>query len=192
MNIFDFMNLEDEVEALESIAWEPNSLEASRYVLRSKKHTLKEKISAWQELIATMPDMPISAKYPSLHSFLRTYIEKVQALTDAFMSSENNAVFAYSVYCDDEWIRDENLYSSYEGVLRAANDDNDLSPKLFSIRKRFLDCPNNTWYAYLSPKLEIMRIENSNSPMSDEDFEILYEVFEEIKNTLNKSEQANG
>jgi hypothetical protein len=91
-------------------------------------------------------------------------------------------VFAYSVYYDDEWIRDENLYSSYEGVLRAANDDNDLSPKLSSIRKRFLDCPNNTWYAYLSPKLEIMRIENSNSPMSDEDFEILYEVFEEIKN----------
>lgn len=169
-----------------------DSLAAAFTIWQSKSHTLLEKISAWEELIAIMPDMPISAKYPSLHSFLRTYIEKVQALTDAFKSSENNAVFAYSVYCDDEWIRDENLYSSYEGVLRAANDDNDLSPKLFSIRKRFLDCPNNTWYAYLSPKLEIMRIENSNSPMSDEDYEILYEVFEEIKNTLNESEQTNG
>lgn len=169
-----------------------DSLAAAFTIWQSKSHTLLEKISAWEELIATMPDMPISAKYPSLHSFLRTYMEKVQALTDAFKSSKNNSVFAYSVYCDDEWIRDENLYSSYEGVLRAANDDNDLSPKLFSIRKRFLDCPNNIWYAYLSPKLEIMRIENSNSPMSDEDYEILYEVFEEIKNTLNESEQTNG
>ena len=192
MNIPDFMNSFDARLHLEATDINPTSLETALAVFESKKHPLKEKISAWEVIIATMPDMPISAKYPSLHSFLRTYIEKVQALTDAFKSSENNSVFAYSVYCDDEWIRDENLYSSYEGVLRAANDDNDFSPKLYSIRKRFLDSPNNTWYAYLSPKLEIMRIENSNSPMSDEDYEILYEVFEEIKNTLNKSEQTNG
>ena len=181
MNIYDFINSEDEIEALGSVANKFNSLEAAWFIFCSNKHTLKEKISAWEELIATTPDMPISENYQSLHAFLLLYIEKVRALADAFKSSENNAVFAYSVYCDGEWIRDENLYSSYDGVLRAAKGDDDLLPELFSIRKRFLDFPNNTWYAYISPKHEIMSIENSNSSMSDENYEILYEVFGEIK-----------
>ena len=181
MNILDFMNSFDARLHLEATDINPTSLETALAVFESKKHPLKEKISAWEVIIATMPDMPISEKHPSLHAFLCLYIEKVRALADTFRSSKNNAVFAYSIYCDDEWIRDDNLYSSYDGVMRAAKDDDDLSPKLFSIRKRFLDFPNNTWYAYLSPKREIMSIENSNCIMPDEDYTILYEVFQSLK-----------
>ena len=154
MNILDFINSFDARLHLEATDINPTSLETALAVFESKIHPLKEKISAWEELIATMPDMPISAKYPSLHLFLKAYIEKVRILAEDFKSSENNSVFAYSVYCDGEWIRDENLYSSYDGVLRAAKGDDDLHPELFSIRKRFLDFPNNTWYAYISPKHE--------------------------------------
>jgi len=186
MNILEFINSKNARRRLKKIEYTPDSLEVAWLIYQSETHTLDEKIASWEELIATMPDMPIpegkeSRAIPRLHKFLRLYIDKARGLAEDFVLSDGGAVFAYSVYCDDEWIRDENLYSSYEGVLRAANDDNDLSPTLFSIRKRFLDFPNNTWYAYLSPKREIMSIENSNCIMPDEDYTILYEVFQSLK-----------
>lgn len=186
MNILEFINSKNARRRLKKIEYTPDSLEVAWLIYQSETHTLDEKIASWEELIATMPDMPIpegkeSRAIPRLHKFLRLYIDKARGLAEDFVLSDGGAVFAYSIYCDDEWIRDENLYSSYEGVLQAMKQDDDLNPALFSIRKRFLDVPHVTIYAYLSPKREIVKIENSNCFMPLEDYEILYGAFDRIK-----------
>ena len=60
MNYTDYINSKDMRAYLKSIGWKPNSLEASWLIFHSKNYTLKEKISAWEDLISTMTDMEIS------------------------------------------------------------------------------------------------------------------------------------
>jgi hypothetical protein len=58
-------------------------------------------------------------------------------------------------------------------------EDDDLGEIVrFSVRKRWPDIPSNTWYCYLTPAREIISIDNSDVHMPDEDYEILYEVFQ--------------
>jgi hypothetical protein len=181
MNYTDYINSKDVREYLASIVWKPNSLEASWFIFHSKNHTLKEKISAWEDLISTMPDMDISENHPSLHVFLQTYIEKVRRLCEAFEKNDGG-IYSYSLYIDGEgWIRDHELYSSYERVLEATEEDDDLGGIVrFSVQKRWPDIPSNTWYCYLSPTREIISIDNSSCIMPDEDYEILYEIFQGV------------
>ena len=69
MNIPDFMNSFDARLHLEATDINPTSLETALAVFESKKHPLKEKISAWEVIIATMPDMPISKKIRAFTHF---------------------------------------------------------------------------------------------------------------------------
>ncbi len=55
MNAFSFINSRDIAAYLKKIHYSFSSLETSWSIYQSSNHTLQEKITAWQEVIATMP-----------------------------------------------------------------------------------------------------------------------------------------
>ena len=183
MNNLEFVNSKDMREHLKKINWQPDAVLSSWLIEKSKNHTLEEKFSAWEELISVCKDTPLPKHNEMrLFEFLKNYIGKTRAHIDEFTTNYNNeAVYSYSVYCEDKgWIRDRIFYSSYENVLRATLEDDDLDSIVsFSIRKDFLDGVKQTETLYLSPSREILKIENSNN-LSEEDFKILYEVFDSM------------
>ena len=183
MKSLEFINSKDVREYLEKINWQPDAVCSAWLIFQSKNHTLDEKFYAWEELMTVCKDAPLPKhNETSLFEFLKNYIEKTRAYIEDFTTNYNNeAVYSYSIYCEGEgWIRDREFYSSYENVLCATLEDDDLDGIVnFSIRKDFIDGAKQTETLYLSPSREILRIENSNN-LPEEDFTVLYEVFDSM------------
>ena len=86
---------------LQRIRYQPTALEAAWLVWQCEMISLEEKYTAWQEIIATLPDCPTDSRTAwlkkaykdSTHAFLRAYIAQQRELTAAFYQTDEPAVY---------------------------------------------------------------------------------------------------
>ena len=160
-----------------------DSIRAAFKIYKSQL-TLDEKISAYESIISKLPDSAIPDSEYRLHEFLKIHIKRTRGLVASFMDTAGG-VYSYSILSDEDgWIEDGELYSSYERVMEVIRADADLDGIIkFRIQKRWIDLPASNWWLDLSPSREVLTADNSCCIMPDEDYEILYGVFEKIKET---------
>ena len=103
MKIHDFINSRDIAEYLKDINYQFSTLECAWLVWQSRKHTLKQKHAAWQEIIDTMPDCSVEArptheKVESLHGYLIDFMKCQNQHADEFFTPRSNAYYLGSAY----------------------------------------------------------------------------------------------
>ena len=89
MDVYRFLNSSCISDHLQGLGYELNAAEAAYIVHQSAPWSLTDKISAWAEIIDTMPDcapLPSGGErcYTSTHALLRDVIELQQLKLDAF------------------------------------------------------------------------------------------------------------
>ena len=169
MNYLDFIDSDTVRTHLKSTDYKPDALTAAYIVWQSKSHTLDEKEAAFLDVIREYEDMPIPEceyypKEPSLHSFLKRYINTQKKSINAFLRDTDAAAYDYSIYYrpDGEWVDDFALYSDFDKLLRAVREemkDNaelgvSYETVLIKVRKRKLNSPYSCEILYLTPELE--------------------------------------
>lgn len=99
MDIFRFINSKDIAEHLRTVGYQVNAFAAACFVEQCINATLGEKLSAWKEIVETMPDCPTAwnlnyKKRESTHGFLREYTALQQRMLDEFTNGKG---FVYVV-----------------------------------------------------------------------------------------------
>lgn len=135
MDILQFINSRDIRAYLRKTGYVFGAMEAAYVVYQSQTATLEEKLAAWQE-IADSEKEPIVLKprkykandepYPTdLQSFLKTYIQTVRQIVDAFCT-ESSAVYTFRYKEKDtalhktDWISDCKSYADFASCQKAA------------------------------------------------------------------------
>ena len=98
--MFRFINSKDIRDYLRQIDYSFTAPEAAFLVWQCRSATLKEKITAWREIIRTIPDCSMGERLnmdemPSIHRFLEQYITLMERLLEIFYCEEH-AVYSYS------------------------------------------------------------------------------------------------
>ena len=117
MNIYEFINSKAIREHCKKISHKFNTVEAAFLVWQSENHTMTEKLSAWQEIVDTMPDMeieerPWTSHFESAHDFIRKYINLVQNTLEDF--NAQGEIMGIRQFLDDE--DDEAVGTAFEGM----------------------------------------------------------------------------
>lgn len=152
--ILEYINSKDIREHLRSINYEFTPVECAFLIYQSNK-TIKQKHSAWKDLIATMPDCPVNnshctAGWNSLHTMLSDYMTFEDKCLSKFMLKEPNAIYSDRYQCRynensiAEWMDSNVLFSDYQDCYTYAISDND-NKNHFKIIKRYIDIND---YAY--------------------------------------------
>lgn len=135
MDILQFINSRDIRAYLRKTGYVFGAVEAAYVVYQSQTATLEEKLAAWQE-IADSEKEPIVLKprkykandepYPiDLQSFLKTYIQTVRQIVDAFCTA-SGAVYTFRYKEKDtalhktNWISDCKSYADFASCQKAA------------------------------------------------------------------------
>lgn len=144
MDVFSFINSKDVSTYLKEINYEFNTLEAAWIAHHSKNKALPEKISAWEEIINTMPDFKLENNYntefETLFEYLKKYIEKTNKLIEEF-----NKDGLYEIeyrYGNTKMNADFNyLYTSIDSALAHCKKqyEKEHSIKSFCIKKRIVN-----------------------------------------------------
>lgn len=98
--MFRFINSKDIRDYLRQIDYSFTAPEAAFLVWQCRSATLKEIITAWREIIETMPDCSMEKRMNmdamhSVHKFLEQYITLMERLLEIFYCEEH-AVYSYS------------------------------------------------------------------------------------------------
>jgi hypothetical protein len=130
VNVLDFVNSKDIREHLKNIGYKCNPLEASWLVYQSRKHTLEEKMTAWNWIIENMDDCAVPERVncsyrPSLHDALREYMDMENCRIARFNEEGTNVAYSYSYLFGREadWTEGEHLYSSPDMCWACIEDD---------------------------------------------------------------------
>lgn len=113
-DIYKFINSKSVADYLKKIEYEFSGIESAYIVWQSMRTTLQEKFAAWEDIIASTPDVAVEARrrfeyQPSLHAFLRKYIELTKQKLQEFYSCDN-AVYSYEVL-----FKEDSVWSSCNG-----------------------------------------------------------------------------
>lgn len=101
MNVYEWVESPDVREHLEKIHYEFTLPEAFCVVRSNQRRALEEKIAAWEELLATMPDCPFSfesksgekIEIDSFHRSARKYIEELRNLLEDVCRKDEKGVY---------------------------------------------------------------------------------------------------
>ncbi len=98
IDIYSFLNSSDVEDYLRQKKYEFNALQAAAVIYRSWKKSFAEKNEAYKAIINNMADMPISGdffleQYPSIHDYLRRYIDIQNKLVDMFYRKSEGIVY---------------------------------------------------------------------------------------------------
>ena len=110
-DVYDFFNSQDVAEYCQSIGHSLNAVEVAVMVNQSRKHSLKEKHSAYRTIISKYPDMELPEGYnhpyfKSFHKTLEKYFAIEEQLIEKFLEPEEGTV--YRVYfCYDTGEKDD-------------------------------------------------------------------------------------
>lgn len=101
MDFLKFINSNTVRNHLQELEYQPTAMEAAWIVYQCETLSLKEKYTAWREIIDTMPDCPfyrhtagLKQEYEdSTHAFLRAYIAQQKKLTSVFLQTDDSAIY---------------------------------------------------------------------------------------------------
>ena len=169
MNPLSFINSIDIAAYLKKINYNFNSLETSWLIYQSSNHTLQEKKTAWQKVIATMPDCRVERRLnceeiESWHVFLRDYIKSQEEAIQEFQRTDNEWVYGLGIRYQNEIFSEysEYLFSNYVACLSSAkkqiNDDSEIIE--FRIAKIHLDKSNECMTAVYRSDGSLMEIDS--------------------------------
>ncbi|MDE6301963.1 MAG: hypothetical protein K2M36_00035 [Clostridia bacterium] len=152
MDIFKFFNSKSVASHLKSINYEFSPLESAYIVWQSKFTTVREKIEAWEEIIATTQDMEVKKRpwfeyQPSLHAYLRKCIDNTKKAIDQFYDSAG-AVYSYELLFNGDSVWDNNngkLFTSFD-LCKAdmLSEIEDEEVVCYYVKKRILNSGNYT------------------------------------------------
>lgn len=196
MNIYEFINFNPNREYYEKNRYQFDALQSAWLVLHSYTHTIAEKHIAWQEIIATMPDMLIDEEY-SLHDILKNYIALENRLLSQFYHEE-----AYSYYyCIDvsaNWFAPPvtAAFKHYQDAISVTKKDFDsctevnhkedeitqycICKQCISFSDNELECYDNALSVYFDRFGRPLKISEiyDNSLLTNEEYE-LWHIFDE-------------
>ena len=175
MNITRFINSKDIRKHLESINYPFTSTEAAWLIWQCRDLTLKEKHAAWQELIDAMPDCPIEerlwvAARPSLHAFLKEYMQFQDGLIKELYTRKDNEIYAGKIWRPGP--EEIYPYSTVELCLKECRETFvDEATKTYSVSKYQLDEPGKyvARADFRSGDGALMRIDQGHSFRNDFD-----------------------
>ena len=115
MDIFKFLNSNDVRKYLKSIDYKFNAPDAAWIVERSVGLPLDEKISAWNEIMDTMPDCRLVSPYngetvESFYALLKAYIDLKNAYLEDFRKCGDKEYYDYHYEYEDRYNSLINLY----------------------------------------------------------------------------------
>ena len=161
-----FVNSKDIRQHLLTIGYNFTTAEAAWLVFQCKDAPLSEKITAWEDIIRTMPDGPIDSRqfdkpYESIHKVIVDFINMKKETSNLFLAEGPTAFYQYTlVYSDgSKDYEDSLLYSSYEKCLKQLchdllKEDEDVTGQ---IRWAKIGCTYNITAIY-NHNLDIMDI----------------------------------
>jgi hypothetical protein len=144
MNIYDYFLSSDIAEHCQKIKHIFSPLDMAVIICISEK-TLEEKHSAWREIIAEYPDMPIHASInfrakESLHVYLREFIAREESQVRAFAEPLPGTVFRFRTYEKGIDSRCESgSFSSIANALKAIYELYDDDQSKASIDRIYID-----------------------------------------------------
>jgi hypothetical protein len=147
VNIYNYLSSSDIAAHCEKIGHVFNSLEMAVIVAHSEK-TMREKHSAWREIISDYPDMPIHGSLnfdarESLHGYLRELIAFEEKQIDVFYAPDIGTIYTFRVLWHGDWTdRHSGAYSTFEKAWAALLENWDLEadkPESIKIEKTHLD-----------------------------------------------------
>lgn len=199
MNVCRFINSRAVREHLENLDYSFTTPEAAYIVHHSRYATLDEKIGAWQEIIATMPNCSMPARLnmaeiPDFHEFLQSYID-LQRKKFQLFNSPRDSVYFYDVIwnCDAESEFDYRSQSdscgpfstasiALEHAFRAALEEAQTESgaaagrvSFYDISKRQMndgDARLNADHAFFSPGLDLRSVDIHYRKLTDREYDI--------------------
>lgn len=168
MDFYNYINSEDIKEYLMSLNYSFTPLEASWLVYQSGKHTLEEKLSAWNWIIENMPDCEVKERVncsyrESLHETLKAYINLMRRYGREFYESES-CVYTYGYYYagNDEWVNDLEIYDSvdacFDDLFYSCNEEKKAKYVGIRVIRRSLLQEKRTIETYFNQNKEILSI----------------------------------
>lgn len=190
MNILRFINSKDIREHLKKLDYQFNSLETAWLIYQCREATIEEKHKAWEELIGTMPDCEITKRFntapqPSLHDFLRKFMELEDRFITQFLEDNHGDTYADDkpyvyqfefLYPDGskmEWHTPFSKVSEYKNLLDPQEPVKTIQCRKYRINR--VDYMMD--YALFTPELKFLRIEPIRIKDKKEN-EIFNDVFE--------------
>ena len=130
MNYYRFLDSRDIRNHLGNMEYPLSTPEAAYLVWQCHNATLEEKFTAWEEIAKIMPDCPIPRRpgmaddVPSVHQFLRDYMDLEKNRLEDFTQGENCVFGAdFSLLSNQEWRKEPiwsdcgRLFSDYTNCL---------------------------------------------------------------------------
>ena len=187
MKFCEFINSRDIRQHWEKIKYIPTALESAWLVWQSKNHTLEEKHAAWKNIIESYKDCAIPAgihdlPQPSLHHFLKRYMEIETHLVSLFYKEESNAVYSYRQYFDDnrcgDWCEENAIFRTFdEAYAHAKGDGEPPHPNFVEFAKTYIGKDGKHIFVRFNLEREIVRVDECNYLCDEQDYEIFQEVF---------------
>ena len=140
MNIYKFIDSRDIRKHLKNIGYKFNSFECA-YLVWLSEQSIEAKHNAYNEIIETMPDMPLTENM--LHCAgknytLHPYLKKLMKIEDGLIEElkEPDDFYYYSVKWGDKWFDSSDYFGDYEQCIadfRKRYEEDGV--KIFRIRK---------------------------------------------------------
>lgn len=128
MDIYSYINSPDVAQYCREInrVWTP--FEMAALISRSERHTIREKHSAFRELMKEYPDMPTKANrivksYESFHEKLVELMDYEEQTLTLLMKTEAGTVYSYRAWWQGEYKQSESVYTTYEKVWTAVREE---------------------------------------------------------------------
>ena len=166
--ICKYVNSKDIRQHLISISYEFSTTEAAWLVNQCHSATLKDKITAWQNIINTMPDESVYSPQfdkpvDSIHKVLKDYIAMKEKTLELFFEESPKAFYQYMVNCIymNNNYDDTSPMSSYEKCykyLKRELDNEDREQVVYSsIRRSEIDGAYNitAYYSYEGDLMDV-------------------------------------
>lgn len=191
MGFLEYVNSIDIREYWKAIGYEPSALEAAWLVWQGKNQTLQKKHDSWLNIVSeskdfAVPDGDFNLPQPSLHKFLERYMFLENELIAAFYRNENNAVYTYRMYFDDdgdrEWYNEPAIFDNFDEAYDHAKDGNEPPhPNFVEFVKSYIGKDGKKIFVRFNLEKEIVRVDESNYFADEKDYEIFQEVFRNMR-----------
>ena len=179
MDIYKFINSKDVRKYLKEINYEFTTIETAWLIWQSTR-PIEERHKAWQEMIDTMPDVTVEDKrndIPSLHQFLKEYMQLEKRIIDRFYNPTCECVFyQYSI---SGWYNGEfesydcgNMFLDFSSCYEAAlSDVKDLDNPAIEITMNSHLYKIKAVYCEDMSLMQIFNINKDSSKKDDMDYE---------------------
>ena len=189
--INDYINSKDVRNYWNEIGYNPSALEVSWLIWQGKNQTQTEKHDGWNSIVndtldCAIPKGDFNLPQPSLHKFLERYMFLENELIAAFYKNENNAVYTYRMYFDDdgdrEWYNEPAIFDNFDEAYDHAKDGNEPPhPNFVEFVKSYIGKDGKKIFVRFNLEKEIVRVDESNYFADEKDYEIFQEVFRNMR-----------